>query len=391
MKDAATAPMLTVPPLVARRLLRWVVAVLIAAAGAWLFLFTDQGWREYPALLTMGPGQIFATYFVFCVVFLWLTRGDGRQFPAWLTNFYLAAVLMIGLVVSPEDWTIFILMPLLCNPKSALFWWLISTLLMLIFAWNKIDAASGSQATTLAMPVVREEIFGAVGGMGIGLFFYALTWLLYTEAELSRRLREAHSLLADQSRQQERQALTLELHDSLGHHLTALRMQLVLAVRQVQGEHRERLMQALSTVERLLIELRSLVEARSGQESRSLLEQLRSLVGAIVKPDVRINLDASMPNLPQAIEKTVFRLCQEALTNAIRHSDAERLEIAISFKEGRLRTEMRDNGSGCDSLEWGNGLRGMRERVERCGGTFEVHAGHGEGFAILAEIPLEMV
>ena len=93
---------------------------------------------------------------------------------------------------------------------------------------------------------------------------------------------------------------------------------------------------------------------------------------------------------PPAVETTVYRLAQEALTNAVKHAGAARVMVRVVEADGRIDIEVRDDGAGFDpeaSVE-GFGLVGMRERVSLAGGTFTVRSAPGTGTLVRCGIPV---
>ena len=102
--------------------------------------------------------------------------------------------------------------------------------------------------------------------------------------------------------------------------------------------------------------------------------------------------------IPNDLETLAYRVVQEALSNAGKHSRADALSVTVEAVAGQLRIEIADDGGGFDStrsrefLEMGRvGLASMRERVELANGTFMVHSTPGKGTTILATLPLEPV
>lgn len=368
-----------------------IAAVLGEVSGTSKGPSTDLRWAYRPPFDVDG-WVLIVVVAIFQATFLWLSRGDGRRESQTTVNAFFAIEFAVSLLIYPDYRNIVMFqLSLLSTPKTAIWWTLVMLAISAIVYAIGVRAGDGGVDDIVAGVLRVEHLYEFIGMLLTGVFLYAITALLYTESELNRRLRQAQAQLALQTREQERQALTMELHDSIGHHMTALRMQLVLALRRVQDDGRERLSQALTTVDRLLVELRSLVDARSERNPLPLAEQLQALVGAIVKPDVHIAIEDNLPRLPGAVEKTVFRVCQEALTNAIRHSDAERLEMRITTIADVLRLAIRDDGRGSNELRWGSGLQGMAERVQRCGGTFSIMSREGEGVTIKVDLPLSGV
>jgi signal transduction histidine kinase len=82
---------------------------------------------------------------------------------------------------------------------------------------------------------------------------------------------------------------------------------------------------------------------------------------------------------------------QEIVTNAVRHSGARNLWLKVSMNDQTLAIDARDDGSGCDCVTFGNGLRGMRERVEEAHGSIEVSSMRGRGFEVRVTLPLSDV
>ena len=79
---------------------------------------------------------------------------------------------------------------------------------------------------------------------------------------------------------------------------------------------------------------------------------------------------------------------QEIVTNAVRHSGARNLWLTIGMQDHTLTVDARDDGGGTDRVVFGNGLRGMRERVQQAGGTLEVASMRGRGFEVHVRLPM---
>jgi signal transduction histidine kinase len=95
--------------------------------------------------------------------------------------------------------------------------------------------------------------------------------------------------------------------------------------------------------------------------------------------------------VPEIVAVCVYRIAQEALQNAVRHSGASNIDVALIAEDGHLTLRVRDEGNGFDPLssqESGIGLITMRERVELSGGKLHVDTGSGDGTTIEAVLPL---
>jgi signal transduction histidine kinase len=100
-----------------------------------------------------------------------------------------------------------------------------------------------------------------------------------------------------------------------------------------------------------------------------------------------LDLDQARAPLPPAVESTGYFVVSEALTNAVKHSQARELDLRIQRTNGQLAIEVRDDGVGGAELGVGAGLRGMIDRVEALGGRLSVDSPRGGGTRILAEVP----
>ncbi|HKO59131.1 MAG TPA: sensor histidine kinase [Thermoanaerobaculia bacterium] len=191
---------------------------------------------------------------------------------------------------------------------------------------------------------------------------------------------------AELARIGERLRISQELHDALGHHLTALSLNLETAKHQTDGAPRERIETAQSIAKLLLTDVRELV-ASMKSDDENLAAALRTMIGALPSPHVHLDIDERLTISDPEKAHILLRCAQEIVTNAARHSDARNLWIAIESVDGQLEIRARDDGRGADGATPGFGLRGMRERIERAGGRIELSTTPGSGFSIFATLP----
>ncbi|WP_020573105.1 sensor histidine kinase [Actinopolymorpha alba] len=198
------------------------------------------------------------------------------------------------------------------------------------------------------------------------------------------RLRSASVLLAESSQARERLRIARELHDLLGHKLTALALELETATHQSTPPATEHVTRARQLAKELLTDVRATVsELRS--RPPELRAALDTLVADIPRPRVHVRVHDAVELDEQAIT-TLIRCAQEVITNAIRHSEAENLWIDIDESpDHQIVLNARDDGCGASLLKLGNGLTGLRERIEQLGGTVAFDT--REGFAVRAQIP----
>ncbi|MBU0493273.1 MAG: sensor histidine kinase [Chloroflexi bacterium] len=218
--------------------------------------------------------------------------------------------------------------------------------------------------------------------------------------EAHHRLGEYAVQVADLATVQERNRLAREIHDSLGHHLTAIHVHLE-ATRALYESQPALALNALDKAQALtqegLTEVRRSVAAlrASPLEGRSLPEALASVVDECRRAGLPTELVVTgevRPLSPPATE-ALFRAVQEGLTNARKHAQATRAEVIADYTEAAMvRLTVRDDGVGASETAatgagGGFGLVGVRERVHLLGGQVQVHTAPGQGFALIVEVP----
>jgi signal transduction histidine kinase len=230
---------------------------------------------------------------------------------------------------------------------------------------------------------------------GFQLFAFGAARLAASEAAARQEVVRVHAellatqeLFADSARTAERLRIARELHDALGHHLTALSLQLELARNVVEGRAKEPVDQAHALTKELLGELRTVVGTMREDQPIDLSRALRTLVAGIPRPRVHLDIPASLRVEP-ALAHAIFRCVQEALTNAVRHADAANVFLAVEERDGTIAVSARDDGRGASTgnVKAGHGLSGLRERVEGMGGRVEIDSRPGEGVTLRALLP----
>ena len=211
-------------------------------------------------------------------------------------------------------------------------------------------------------------------------------------AHLMRRASEAHAELAlanrellatrelaiHGSRAAERLHIARELHDVLGHHLSALSLNLEAAALE-RGAVARKESDALDTARDLtrttLSEVRSVVSRLRKDDATDLSAALVALVAAIPHPVIHLHVPANLPPVDAERALAILRCAQECVTNAIRHSGAKNLWIELVPRDGGLDLSVRDDGQGAAALAEGNGFAGMRERLVALQGRLSVFPG----------------
>lgn len=206
-------------------------------------------------------------------------------------------------------------------------------------------------------------------------------------SDAHRELKAAQGMLAQSVRMGERLSLARELHDLIGHHLSALVMNLEVA-KHTDETPVPYVLKAQELARQLLTDVRNIVKLTRGDERVALKDLLNKIVEDIPRMDVHLTVaDDAVPETPEQTNATL-RIIQEAATNAMRHSGCANLWIDVSRQGHDLRITARDDGVGAPRFHWGSGLGGMRERLAELGGRLTVVSEANPGFRIMAELPM---
>lgn len=193
-------------------------------------------------------------------------------------------------------------------------------------------------------------------------------------------------LLGTSARLAERLHIARELHDALGHHLAGLSLNLELAGRLAEGRAAVAVQQARMMTGALLGEVREVVSTLRGDRCVDLRRALERLAAGVSEPRLQLSLSDDLTLAPP-VAHVLFRVAQEALTNAVRHAAARTVRLDARRSDGWARLTVRDDGKGVAAIAPGNGLGGMRERLEQLGGRLELESAPGEGFSVDAWVP----
>lgn len=195
----------------------------------------------------------------------------------------------------------------------------------------------------------------------------------------------------------ERKRLAREIHDTLAYTLTNLTMMLEAAKfmvnkdEQVLYEHLERARaqagEGLTEIHRALQALQPI--QLSGVTGLLAIQHLVNTIAKATQIEIALDLGNAPLYFGDEADLVIYRFVQEGITNALRHGRATGISISFSLVEYKIHIQIKDNGIGADGPKEGYGLAGMRERVERLGGTLEISSNSGFGFRLLAKIPVK--
>jgi signal transduction histidine kinase len=199
---------------------------------------------------------------------------------------------------------------------------------------------------------------------------------------------------------EERARIARELHDIVAHAVSVMVLQ-VGAVRHKLPDSLNEDREALCSVERAgrtaLADMRRLLAAMrpNGDEAELVpqpgLDRLDSLVEAVGRAGlpVHLHVDGEPFPLPRGIDLSAYRIVQEGLTNALKHSSASQADVTVHYMPDELELEVRDDGEGNSTTDGlGHGLVGIRERVKIYGGDMSVGPSTGGGFVLSTRLPV---
>jgi signal transduction histidine kinase len=380
------------------RLLRYAGLFTWALIGMPLLLLSlmpaDQTGLGEEAVTTAHIGwQAWVAYAAFGISYGWLTRGLGtRRIGAYD---YVLLLVLTGSAVAISYYSASGLGSILLMVTACVLPWLLS--LPVGIAWLILSQF-------LVVPVyVRwvelswlEALMQSLLYAGFSGFVFVTSLVACQQAQareeqrrLNAELRATRALLAESARVNERTRISRELHDLLGHHLTALSLNLEVAGHLVEGKAQEHVNQAHTLAKLLLSDVREVVSQLRDDDAIDMAATLLPLADHVA--GLVIDMEMPQPFLLEDPERAhvLLRCTQEIITNAVRHAQAGKLQLRY-LQDGRMvRLQARDDGRGADAPTAGNGLRGMRERLAAYGGRVDIETSPGRGFVLAIHLPLD--
>ncbi len=350
------------------------------------------------------------------LVYLWLTVGLGdqllegrRKTPAWI--YFALQLLTLGVLayVFIQHRTFGVIwllhMPLITHARMMLS--PLGTALVCL-------ASLGWMTAHVQILAGWQEVPGSIFGIGTAVAFVLFfTDIAMREAsaraksqKLGEKLEEANRRLGAYAVQaeelaaaRERARMAREIHDSVGHSLTAVHMQ-IEAARTMLGRDEAKTRSALDKAQMCiqdgLTEIRRSVSALRADplDGRGLDEALADLADVSSDSGLPVRLRVSGPRRPLNADTTLvlYRCAQEGLTNARKHAQARHVSLELDYSradgsEGSIGLRVQDDGIGAEAPEGGFGLLGLRERAQQMGGRLDIQSTPGEGFVLKLTVP----
>jgi signal transduction histidine kinase len=374
-------------------LFTWAVVGIPVVTLTWYFPAIEAT-ESGPSILNTGLLLLILAYGAFGLIYWQMTRALGLRKRRPGDIVLLAALTVAAIIVSHQTGSGVgaVLMMIIAGviawlvPLKVGVLWLVLQHAALVPIFSKMEGFTPGFAVLQAMTYVGYSSFAMV----IGLVARQQAEAREEQRRLNSELRATRALLAESSRMSERVRISRELHDLLGHHLTALSLNLEVAGHLTEGRAQEHVRQSLTLAKLLLTDVREAVSEMRDEGAIDLSGAIRTLVEGVPALDIRLDLPEPLTIEDPERAHVLLRCTQEIITNAVRHAGASTLWLSIARDAGEARIQARDDGRGVEGdTVPGNGLRGIRERLGAYGGRVDIITGRGQGFALDIRLPLE--
>ncbi|MBA0446078.1 sensor histidine kinase [Stenotrophomonas maltophilia] len=372
----------------------------LAGLFTWVMVGLPLAYSQFENLHSrsdMGSWAIllFVAYLSFGAAYYWLTRllrSDSDSHTTWLDRGLLLLLTVSALGVSYLSGSG--LGSILMMVAAGVIPWMLSARLCVLWLLVSQLAVAPVYYMLLNFPLFEAVMQSLLyGGFSMFIFVTSLVARQQTQARdeqrrLNSELRATRALLAESARVNERTRISRELHDLLGHQLTALTLNLEVAGHLAEGQALDHVKRSHALAKLLLGNVREVVSQLRETGAIDLAAALRPLTENVPSLDIQLDIEDPLNVEDPQRAHVLLRCTQEIITNAVRHAGARHLWIKV-YREApdRVVVEARDDGVGADMVNVGNGLRGMRERLQQCGGQLQVETRPGEGFRLRATVP----
>lgn len=243
-------------------------------------------------------------------------------------------------------------------------------------------------AWQFSMPLVMTLMYMSFQGFAAMTSWYAFTAEQSRDrmAAINAELIGTRTLLDASVRDSERLRISRELHDVAGHKLTAMKLNLKALQRNPKFLDSQELQIATDLSDELLQDIRAVVQQLRLHDAPPLRDALQALATPFPQMTLALELHEASAQLSIPEAEAILRCVQEALTNAIKHADARQLLVSLQLNTDHWQLDIRDDGSKAPEVRQGNGLNGMRERIESLGGQLHLQA--VKGMPLIARWPL---
>lgn len=333
--------------------------LLAWGAIGWELLAADSGapaWRSTP----VPDALLFALHLLFLLLFLW----PGKNRALVLGQLAVA----LGLMLLSRSSSLPILLIIVMAQVVQL--WSVRMAVVLFIVVNALMCGIFAYVWRYSSPVITSLMYMSFQGFAAMTSWYAFSAEQSRDrmAAINAELIGTRTLLDASARDSERLRISRELHDVAGHKLTALKLNLKVLQRNPQMSPSAELQLSAELADELLQDIRAVVQQLRLHDGLPLHEALSALAAPFprLELDLRLGADAARISVPEA--EAILRCVQEALTNAAKHSSAQRLSVELQRVGAAWQLAIHDDGDKIPEVRDGGGLRGMQERFESLGG-----------------------
>jgi signal transduction histidine kinase len=361
--------------------------ILIRLAGLFIWLSQSaplvikilhtENWLNSQSVLWL------LSHIAFGIGFIILTKNLGHKkfgLDEWVLLFAMIAVIYI------INWSSFsingvfysviiaIILPWIMSVRLGIF---ILFMQSFLIGWQLFAGLKSS--TQIALEQLDSVIF-LIFIMGLSAFSYVMSLVGSRQQNAKEELRKLNSelratqvLLAESSRISERLRISRELHDLIGHHLTALSLNLEVASHISEGKTQNHVKKAQSIARLLLSDVREVVSSFRNKGNLNFAQAIFELTDGIPRLNIKIDIDQEYTIEDPKLAQAMLRCTQELITNCIKHANAKNLKLQFDKEDDDIIIIIQDDGTGhARSLKEGNGLTGIRERVKQFNGTVKI-------------------
>ncbi len=343
----------------------------IAGLGTWVVVFSISLYWLYHAPVKYSENILLVSLFfvVYIISFVFVTKDttiqNNRRQILGIYSLQLLSTFFIVWYLPLDYLAILTIIWVSMLPKFVSIKRSIVITFLVVIAWFSLYGLHWQENV-----LFQGALFGT-------FHFFAILMTANTQAaelatakseRLNTELLATQQLLSEVSRQNERTRIARDLHDLLGHHLTALIINLQVAGHITDGEAKSKVEQCHSIAKLLLSDVREAVTALNENQSLDFHKLVNLMIENIPRLNITNNIDAQINLENINIAKTLLSSIQEAITNSLRHSAATEFNIIMNEENDCIILELFDNGRLNGPIIKGNGLTGMTQRVDELGG-----------------------
>lgn len=338
---------------------------------AWLIYSLPYLFSAFdPRLTAIERAAMLAGYVVFLALYL-----AGQLVRGWRILWIVAGLDLLAIVFSPH------------NPGAATF-----------FIYGAALLGGSLPPRHAALALAGQVLAGTAASAALGMpwWYYMMSAVISTligavtiqaaaKAAAHAKLRLAQAEVERLAKLAERERIARDLHDVLGHTLSVVVLKSELA-QKLMTRDPSRAATEMADIERIardgLAEVRQTI---TGYRSSGLAAEIEHVRATLVAAGIDATIDAGSLPLAPAQETALSLALREATTNVIRHAGATRCHVRFYQQDGSVLMEVEDNGRGGEA-PFGNGLTGMRERIQALGGVLRRESDHGT--RLLIKLPI---